>query len=397
MEHLPLIAVLLLFLGFALVSRRIDGSMITPPMLFTGAGLVLGPLFFGVQPFEIHSPEVRLLLEITLVLVLFSDAAAIDLKALRQTFSIPARMLVLGIPLTIILGTGIAYALPLGLTFCETALVIAILAPTDAALGQVVITSKQVPVRIRQALSVESGLNDGLALPVVLLFASIASALATDQDMRWLQFGAMQLILGPLAGIAVGYLGARLLDYADQRNWVSDTGLGIIALVLAGISYVLAETVHGNGFIAAFVAGLVFGNQLRNSCNYLFEFVETEGQILTQGAFFVFGALFLPHALVTADPVHWLLAILSLTLLRMAPVAISLSGLGLDWNTRLFLGWFGPRGLASILFISLVIGETALPNPNAVVTIIFITVFLSIFLHGVSAAPLAAAYGRRAA
>ncbi len=392
MEHLPIIVVFVLFLGFAVVSRKMEGSIITAPMLFTGAGLLVGVFLLGMTGFEINNEFLHLLFEATLVLVLFSDAARIDLNKLKENYTIPVRLLIYGLPLTIIFGTGIVYSLPIGLTICEAGLVVAILAPTDAALGQVVVSSKSVPERIRRALSVESGLNDGMALPVVLVFASIASALVTNDDVQWLQFALLQLILGPLSGIAVGFLGAQLLDFADDKNWMSETGQGIAALVLAGLSFVLAETIQGNGFIAAFVAGLVFANKLKHGCHYLFEFIETEGQLLTQSTFFVFGALFLPHALAVATPYYWLVSILSLTVLRMLPVWIALSRLRLDSSTKLFLGWFGPRGLASILFLSLVIGETKLPHPEVVTNIVFITVFMSIFLHGVSAAPLSKLY-----
>lgn len=395
MEPVVLLAVFVLFFVFCLVSGRMEGTMLTPPMLFTGAGLVFGWLFLDRQDFSIGDPILRLLLEGTLALVLFSDAAKIVLSDLRKDFRVPLRMLLLGIPLTIILGTTIVHALPVGMALWETALLVAILMPTDAVLVQVVVTSSLVPARVRQALNVESGLNDGIALPLVLALASIASALATDEITRWLHFAALQLGIGPLAGLVVGYLGARLLDFTDERGWVSVTGSGVASLVLVGMCYLLAEAFHGNGFIAAYTGGLVFGNTLRRPCHNLFEFVETEGQLLTLGAFFVFGSLFLPGALASSTPVHWVVALLSLTLLRMLPVWVALAGLGLKPDTRLFLGWFGPRGLASMLFISLVIRDTALPNAQTVTDIVFITVFLSVFLHGISAAPLARLYGTR--
>ena len=397
MEHLSIILIFLLFLCFGLLSKRIDGSMITPPMIFVGVGLLLSDSFLGVIELPIDHELQHLLLEATLVLVLFSDAAGIDLGALKKDHHIPQRMLFAGMPLTILLGSFVAYFLPLGLTICEAVLLAAILTPTDAALGQAVINSKAVPVRIRQSLNVESGLNDGIALPVILILASVGSAIATENVRDWFEFAALQLTFGPAVGVLVGYLGARFINHADSRGWVSEAGKGIIALVLAGLSFMIAEALGGNGFIAAFVAGLTFGNSLKGACHYLFEFVETEGQLLTLSAFFIFGALLLPEALTGFHPWHWVFALISLTLLRMLPVAVSLLGMNLKMPTLLFLGWFGPRGLASILFMLTVLRETVLPHAETITSVVFIAVLLSVFLHGASAAPLARVYGALAA
>ncbi len=347
----------------------------------------------GLVHFEPDQHLLKLLLETTLVLVLFSDAARIDLKRLRNEHSIPLRMLLIGMPLTIVIGTAFAYSLPLGITFCEAALVAAILTPTDAALGQVVISSDRVPEPLKLGLNVESGLNDGIALPVILVLASIASALATSDSQHWFTFALLQLTFGPLSGIAIGYCGGWLIRRANNRNWVSESGEGIIALCIAGMCFIVAESLHGNGFIAAFAGGLVFGNYQKNRCKYLFEFVETEGQIFTLGTFFIFGALLLPMALTSFNIWHWVFAVFSLTLMRMVPVYIALKPNNLNFPTSLFLGWFGPRGLASILFVLLVLGETLLPHPEIVTDIVFIAVMISVFVHGLSAAPLALSYG----
>jgi NhaP-type Na+/H+ or K+/H+ antiporter len=260
-------------------------------------------------------------------------------------------------------------------------------------LGQAVVSSKQVPESVRIGLNVESGLNDGIALPIILLLASIASALATNENQQWFLFAVTQLTFGPLSGIVIGISGAWLIQAANRRNWVSASGEGIIALCVAGLCFIVAESIHGNGFIAAFVGGLVFGNMNKNRCNYLFEFVETEGQIFTLGTFFIFGAMLLPEALQSFNIWHWVFACFSLTIMRILPVHIALRGLGINLPTSLFLGWFGPRGLASILFVLLVVGETLLPHPQIVTNIVFIAVMISVFAHGVTAVPLAKLYG----
>ncbi|MDA8006862.1 MAG: sodium:proton antiporter [Gammaproteobacteria bacterium] len=404
MDHHSVIFILLLFLCFGLVSKRIAGTPVTPPMLFAGGGLLLGEMFFGAVHFPVEHMHaggdggwMLILLEATLVLVLFSDAARINLRRLINDHIVPQRMLLFGMPLGIALGGALAYVLPLGLSPFEGMLLAAILTPTDAALGQAVLNDEKVPERIRRSVNVESGLNDGIALPVILIIASVASAMASHEMTNWVHFAALQLVFGPAVGIAVGYAGAKLLSRADAHGWMSEEGEGIFSLVLAGICFLAAEALQGNGFIAAFLGGLVFGNKLERPCKYLFEFVETEGQILTLGSFFIFGALLLPPALAAFNPWHWLYGALSLTVLRMLPIALSLAGLHLKMQTKLFLGWFGPRGLASVLFVLLVISKTELTHAETLVDIVFITVLLSIFLHGLSAAPLAKLYGAAAA
>ena len=396
MEHLSLIAIGLVFLGFGLVSKKLSVAVVTPPMVFVVAGFLLSAPVVGLLHIEVDQHILKLLLEVTLVLVLFSDAARIDLVKLRKDHVIPQRLLLIGMPLTIALGTAMATLLPLGLTFCEAVLLAAILTPTDAALGQVVVSSDKVPDPVRIGLNVESGLNDGIALPVILAFASIASAIMTNDNQQWLQFAVFQLSFGPLAGVAVGYTGARLVRLANDRDWVSPSGDGIIALCIAALCFIIAEALHGNGFVAAFVGGLVFGNMQKNRCHYLFEFLETQGQAFTLSTFFIFGALLLPMALFEFNIWHWVFALLSLSVMRMLPVYLCLRGLRINLPTSLFIGWFGPRGLASILFILLVIGDTMLPHPEIITNIVFIAVLISVFAHGLSAAPLAKIYGATA-
>jgi NhaP-type Na+/H+ or K+/H+ antiporter len=204
----------------------------------------------------------------------------------------------------------------------------------------------------------------------------------------------MQVILGPIVGIALGYVGARLLDTATERGWVSNSFQGIGILSLAAFTYVVSEMVGGNGFIATFVGGMVFGNSVRNSCTFLFEVMETEGQLLMLITFFVFGVALLPDAIAHMTPTMIVYALLSLTVIRMIPITLSLLGAGLRPPSWLFLGWFGPRGLASILFLLLILEETDLLHKESIFSVAVITVAISVVLHGITAAPFARAYGR---
>jgi NhaP-type Na+/H+ or K+/H+ antiporter len=386
------------FLVYGLLSGKLSRSILTGPMLFAAFGLAVGPAAFGFMSLELDHSVVHTLAEVTLVLVLFSDATNIDLKQLRADHNLPVRMLVVGMPIGIVITTGAALLLLGGLSLWEAALLAAILAPTDAALGQAVVSNPIVPARIRQALNVESGLNDGIALPLVLIFASLASATqAENSTVDWIQFGLLQVTLGPIAGLVVGYVSAHAVKYAYRRQWFAESAEGILVLAIAFLAFTSAELIGGNGFISAFVAGLGFGNTLARKYQFLYEFAESEGLLLILSTFFVFGSAMLPAALSQMSLLYVVLALLSLTVLRMLPVALSLLGSGVRPVTVGFLGWFGPRGLASVLFVLLILEELEMEGGETIFTAVVTTVTLSIVLHGVTAAPAARWYGKKLA
>lgn len=379
---------------YSLISGRLQGTIVTAPLAFIVFGLIVGAGGLNVADIDPGHSTIHFIAEFTLILVLFADAARIDLNQVRRDHNLPSRMLIVGLPLAIVAGTAVASQLFPAFSLWEAALLAALLAPTDAALGQSVISEKVVPVRIRQAINIESGLNDGIALPVVFLLAAFAgTAYGATEAGEWIRFGLLQVVLGPLAGVVLGYVGARALDSAIERGWASTAFQGIGILSLAVFTYIAAELVGGNGFIAAFVGGMVFGNTIRHPCTFLFEFMESEGQLLMLITFLVFGAALLPEGIAHLNLANLLYAVLSLTLIRMVPVAISLIGSGVRLPTQLFLGWFGPRGLASILFVLLILEESDVPHREQLLSITVITVALSALLHGVSAAPLARIFG----
>jgi len=388
------VAGVLLF-GFSLISRRIDGTMLTAPMLFAAAGFIGSADYLGVISINVEHGAIHVIAELTLVLVLFSDAARINFRNLRRSHNFPVRMLIAGLPLSMLLGTGLAIWLFPHFKVWEAALLAALLAPTDAALGQVVVSAKTIPLRIRQTINIESGLNDGIALPVVLALATLSSAIMENRGVEsWLTFAAMQLIFGPLVGLAVGHVGAKLLDVASAQRWASIPFEGIATLSLALLAFILAELVNGNGFISAFVAGAAFGHALKVRSEFLFEFMEGEGQLLMLLTFLAFGSALLPEGLDNFEWVHLLYALLSLTVIRMLPISLSLLGSGIKLPTHLFLGWFGPRGLASILFLLLIFEQQTIQHQNEIFSVTVLTVALSIFFHGLTAAPFARMYSR---
>ena len=324
--------------------------------------------------------------------MLFTDASRIRFRELAREFRLPLRLLAIGMPASLVLGAGVA-KLAFGDFSLATAFVLAaILVPTDAALGQSVVSSQSVPARIRQALNVESGLNDGLALPFVLVFAALAN-MAVDSATHWLGFAALQITLGPLAGAAVGYLGGRLVTAGVERGLMDHSFEQLSSLALAFLAYLTAELIGGNGFIATFVCGLTLGNTADRVGPVLEDFAETEGQLFSLLTFLCFGAHLAWPLLGEITPMMWLFAVLSLTVMRMVPVAISLLGGGLMPISYVFLGWFGPRGLASILFAFLVL-EEKVPGHDAILRIVIATVLLSVFAHGATAWPGSKIYGR---
>jgi len=392
--HWQLAALALILLGFAAISGRIEGTWITAPMVFTAAGLLVGVEALGIVDPAATGIEVKTLAEATLAVVLFSDASRIDLNALRRTLGIPARLLGIGLPLTILAGLVVGVALLGDLAWPEALLLAIILAPTDAALGQAVVTSRRLPARIRQSLNVEAGLNDGICVP--LFFVALAVALAEDGAIG--NGAAAELVLekigyGVVGGVVAGATAAAVVVYAGGRHLVDATWLQVVPLAGALLGYGLAEAIGGSGFIAAFVGGMVFGGLRRHRGGDVSYLMEQTGAVLTAVTFVVFGAILLGPALRELTWQIALYAILSLTVVRMAPVAIAMLGTSARRPTVAFLGWFGPRGAASIVFGLLVLEEeSALPNQDVILTTVFVTVGLSVLAHGATAAPLSTRY-----
>jgi len=381
--------------SYTLVASKLDRWWITGPMVFAAAGAVLGPGGLDVFPLSLTSEAVLTITELTLALLLFSDASTVRLRDVEGDAGLPRRLLFIGLPLTVIAGALLAHLIFPEVGWAAAALIATTLAPTDAALGLAVVTNKAVPVRIRRALNVESGLNDGIATPLVTLFIAIVAADEGLTETAWGLEALKQIGLAIVAAVVVGYIGGKLLAFANERGWTSDVSEQIAILALALLAYQGAVTIGGNGFIAAFAGGILFGAATRRRLAKPVQFTETLG---LSGSFLVwsiFGALFvgalLTHDL-SAQPI--LYAILSLTVIRMVPVAIALIGTHLRPTTLAFMGWFGPRGLASVVFTLLALEEI---DPSGgggmLLQTVTWTILLSVVLHGISASPLAARYG----
>jgi sodium/hydrogen antiporter len=387
--------VALTLLGVAAISRLLTGTPVTSAMVFVAVGLLVGPEVLGGIDVESSSATVRALAEATLALVLFCDASRIDLGRLRREVGVPLRLLGIGLPLTIALGALAAAVIFDQLTVWEAVILAIVLAPTDAALGQAVVTEPRVPGRIRQGLNVESGLNDGICVP--LLFAAVALA-DVESEISEGRSAATLLLeeigYGVVGGVLGGLVVAAIVIYAGRRDLIAGPWLPVIPAAGAALAYGTASALGGSGFIAAFVAGMTFRLALGRDPEQINELSEQVGNVLNGITFVLFGAILLGPALGELSWELALYAVLSLTLVRMLPVAIAMLGSRARAPTLGFLGWFGPRGLASIVFAVIVIEESNLPHEHLIVLAIYLTVGLSVFAHGVSAAPLAGRYAR---
>ncbi len=376
--------VLLLVAG---VSRRLSNTSITPTMVVVGLGVLAGPLVLDSLTASPTSLTVRRLAEATLALVLFSDASRIDLRALRREASLPTRLLGIGLPLTVVVGSLAALVLFPAFSLSEALILGVILAPTDAGLGSAVVTDKSLPQRVRQSLNVESGLNDGICVPLLLIVLATASGGAAHPA----QVIGEEVGYGLIGGLAAGALAAWIVVAAGRKRLIDDSWRQIIPVAAAVLAYGIAEALGGSGFIAAFTAGALFGLLARNDGDQMMLFDEQAGALLDAITFLVFGAVLLGPAL---EHVSWqiaLYALLSLTLVRMVPVAISLWGTHARGPTLAFVGWFGPRGLASIVF-AVIVEDTHQVHGDTLLTATYLTVGLSVLLHGLSAAPLVGRY-----
>jgi sodium/hydrogen antiporter len=387
--------VALAVLAVASVSGRIAGTPVTPAMLFVGIGLLVGPRVLDELDLASTSSTVQTLAEATLALVLFSDASRINLSELRRDANVPVRLLAIGLPLTIVLGALAAVAIFGQLSVEEALIVAVVLAPTDAALGQAVVTEPRVPARIRQGLNVESGLNDGICVP--LLFIAVAAAdvqsdLTGGRDATTLLLE--EIGYGIVGGVAAGLIVVAIVRVAGRRHLIDGAWLQVIPAAGAALAYGIATGLDGSGFIAAFIAGAVFGGLLGRDPAELNRLAEEVGSVLNGVTFLIFGAVLLGPAL---GDLSWdlvLYAVLSLTVARMLPVAIAMLGTRARPITLAFMGWFGPRGLASIVFALILLEESNLPHEQTILLAIYLTVGLSVLLHGITAAPLADRYGR---
>lgn len=390
------LAVLALFaFVYSVVAGGMERTPINGALVFLAFGLAFSPLGLGILDIDVDQTELRVFADLTLALMLFIDAANADLRVLRRESQVPIRMLLFGLP--VVIGAGILAGgwLFEGLGFYELAILATMLAATDAALGKPVVTNKAVPARVRQGLNAESGLNDGLCVPILFTFIALASGSDAQGEggaTLALSLVAREIGIGLVVGLGLTAVGVRLIKLCFDRGWISDVWIQVTAVALAIACFTLAQSLHGSGYIAAFVGGILFGGVAKSETHKLVLAGEGVAETMSLVTWVAFGA-----AVVSVSYVHFtwqvlLYSVLSLTLIRMLPMFLSLTGTGEPAASKLFLGWFGPRGLASVVFLIIVLDEN-LPGSDTMTATVVCTVTLSVLLHGTTAIPLSRWFG----
>ena len=393
-ENLAILAAFVFL--YSLVSGGLERTPVSGAIVFVVFGLVFGPLGLGLLNLKVDAEGLSTLAELTLALVLFTDAANANLGELKHSFRIPQRLLLIGLPLTILLGFGTGVLLFDGMTLFEIAILATMLAPTDAALGKAVVTNEDVPSNIREGLNVESGLNDGICVPILFIFLALATNAGVEggTSMLALKLVAQAIGIGVAVGAGLTVLGVWLLKLCADRGWVTETWRQLPVPALAVTCFAVAQWLGGSGFIACFTGGLLFGWLEKQHKPKLLLAAEGTGDTLALITWVVFGAAVVGQSFHSFSLEVMLYALLSLTLVRMVPVFLVLAGMGLRSDEKLFMGWFGPRGLASIVFAVIVLNKH-LPGGGTISMTVVCTILLSIIAHGLSANPLVDALGAR--
>ncbi len=393
---LAVVTFILLVYLYSLLSRRLEGTVLTIPLVFALAGILLTLVSPGPVRGELQGPVWLILAEITYAIVLFNGATRVNLRVLRGEMRLPGRLLVIGLPLTILFGTLAAALVLPELSLWEAGALACILASTDTALAEGIVNSPRVPTCVREALNAESGLSDGLVVPLLMLFISLIKADAAGPSIPFLRAAAQQIGFGIPLGAIIGFGGGWLLGLARRRDWASASFQQIAMIALAPLCWILSKPLDASPFIAAFAAGIALQIGFRDAAEGIVEFSENEGRLLHMFVFFLFGTT-AASALSEFYLAPVLYAILSLTLVRMLPVAISMIGTRLSTASVLFLGWFGPRGLGSIVLGLVAAQEVQAPGESLMRLGFIGTVLLSIFAHGLSARPGIGLYARQIA
>jgi NhaP-type Na+/H+ or K+/H+ antiporter len=391
------LAVIMIFLlCFSTIAGRLERTVVSGPMVYVGFGFLAGPLVLGLLDMDVTNIELRVIADLTLALVLFLDAANANLGVLKRFSQMPARMLLLGLPMSIALGTLAGYLIFDRLDIFEIAVLATMLAATDAALGKAVITNDQVPEKLREGLNIESGLNDGICVPILFLFIALAIGheAAEDSTALAVKLVLKELGIGLAVGVGVTFAGAKLMRWTFDRGWVTAVWMQVPVVALAVGCFAVAQSLHGSGYVASFTGGLLFGYLAKKQTHELVHAGEGVGETLALLTWLVFGAAVVGH-MGAFSPEAFLYAILSLTVVRMLPMYLALTGSGETAAAKLFLGWFGPRGLASIVFAVIVLGYE-LDNGELLAKTVVYTVLISVILHGLTANPLARWIGSRA-
>lgn len=378
----------------ALVAGVVERAPVSFPMIFLGLGVLLGQRGFELITIGPHDATLEVIAIISLSFVLFLDAVNLEFEEVGNGWLVPALALGPGTLLTLGIVATSAHLL-LDTSLVQSLLLGAILSSTDPVVLRDVVRDRRIPRSVRRALSIEAGTNDIVVLPIILVLIAIAKAEVGGAG-EWATFFFQLFVVGTLAGFAVGGLGAWLIEEVDRRFQIRREYQALYGVGLVLLAYVAGDSVGGDGFLAAFAAGAavtVFNKEL---CSCFLEYGEITAEMAMLLSFIFFGAVL--STLVSTIPLLPTLLLAALVILLARPVAfgIVLRRARISPVARVFLGWFGPRGLASLLFALLLVRD-GVPEAEGLLAIVGVVVGVSVVLHGASVAPLAAWYGRRAA
>ena len=391
---------LAIFAAFIFIYSLLNGGLERTPIngavVFTVFGFIMGSECLGLLKMTITAEALRTLAEVTLALVLFTDAANANLKILKHSSQLPKRLLLIGLPLTITLGFGAGLLLFDGLSMLEVAIIATMLAPTDAALGKAVVSNQEVPAEMREGLNVESGLNDGICVPILFLFLALIGGRGGEEGphMLALHLFAEEIGIGLGVGIGITLIASICIKFAAKRGWITETWQQVPVLAVALSCFTTAQLIGGSGFIACFTGGLLFGSLVKKHKHEVLLSAETTGDTLSLITWVCFGAAAVGQSIGAFTWEVFLYSILSLTVIRMLPVFLVLTGTKYRTDQKLFMGWFGPRGLASIVFAVIVLNDK-LPHGDTISMTAVCTILLSVILHGISANPFIALLAAR--
>ncbi len=388
MSDAALLAISLAVLAYAAFSGVLRHAPVSPAMVFVAVGALIGSSGLGWLNGAVSADGLEAVTTATLVLVLYSDAAQLQVRLLEREASIPLRLLAIGLPLTILAGFVASLVLLPQLAVPEALLLAVILAPTDAALGQAVVTDERLPSRIRQGLNTESGLNDGICVPLLAVALAVVGLQEGESSSSVLAALVQQVAWGVVAGAVGGLAATLVLRMVATRFGISPVWRPLVCLASAALAFSLALELGGSGFIAAFVAGLAFRFSFGNTAHEEVELVEESGSLLAAITFLLFGGVVLGPLLHDLQWIQVAYAVASLTVVRMLPVAVSLVGTRLRADAVLLIGWFGPRGLASIVFALIAAKSANIPHADFLFQVVALTILGSVVLHGISAVPL---------
>ncbi len=382
-----------IILLYSLVAGKVEKKPISSSMVFLFVGLLMGPLMLQLFKFQFEIEDYKVLAEFALALVLFTDASRANLKILRNNITIPYHLLLVGLPITIVLGVLMGKLIFPEMSWIELGILSTVLAPTDAALGEPVVNNKIVPSKIREGINVESGLNDGICVPILLLLFAMHTFDVNEHVTLGftLSLFVKEIGIGLLVGVLVVYLGGSLIKYGLPRHWVESSWKPSVIIIMALTCFSLAQAIGGSGFIAAFIGGIIFNKISKDSKVEMLVGALGVGKILNAMVWIIFGSVVTARIIPLITLPIILYALASLTAIRIIPVILCLSTNKISHYSKFFIAWFGPRGLASIVFGAMVL-EEHIPHGTTIVVTTCCTILLSVFAHGISAEPMTRFY-----